>query len=74
MKTKAKYVYVQSTNCIGILIDEGTDQYGKWYRTDCDGVRDPNELLFLYTKTDVKRCIKQLKASIAPSTRKLIGI
>ena len=70
----AKYVYVQATNSIGVILDKGTDNFGDWYRTDCDGVREPMELLFLHTKDDVKRCKKQLNAHIAPSTRKMIGI
>lgn len=70
----AKYVYVITTNSIGIILDKGIDNMGDWYRTDCDGVRDPMELLFLHTKNDVKRCAKQLNATIAPSTKKLIGI
>lgn len=70
----AKYVYVQTTNSIGVVLDKGSDNMGDWYRTDCDGVRDPMELLFLHTKTDVKKCAKQLNANISPSTRKLIGI
>jgi len=70
----AKYVYVQTTNSIGVILDEGRDYAGDWYRTDCDGVREAGELLFLYTKEDVRRCAKQLNAHVAPSTRKLIGI
>ncbi len=71
---QAKYVYVQTTNNIGIILDKGHDNMGDWYRTDCDGVRDSWELLFLHTKAEVKRCAKQLNANIAPSTKKLIGI
>ena len=70
----AKYVYVQTTNSIGVVLDKGTDSMGNWYRTDCDGIRDPMELLFLHSKRDVRRCAKQLNANMAPSTRKLIGL
>lgn len=67
-------VYVTTTNSIGVIVGKGWDTHGEWYRTDCDGVRDSWELLFLYTKTDVKKCKKQLKANIAPSTKKLLGL
>lgn len=62
-------VYVMSLNTIGVIIDKGKDEFGTWYRTDSDGIREVDDLLFLYTKTDVKKCIKQLKAIIAPSTK-----
>lgn len=71
---KRKVVYVQTTKSIGVVIDEGQDAQGKWYRTDCDGVRDEGELLFLKGKEAVRECIDQLKATIAPSTKQLIGI
>lgn len=71
---KPKYVYVQETNSIGVVIDSGKDNAGEWYRTDSDGVREASELLFLKTKKDVKDCINQLGANIAPSTKNLIGI
>ena len=67
-------VYVMETNSIGVIIDQGEDNQGKYYRTDCDGIRDPNDLLFLHTKNDVKECLRQLKANIAPSTKTSIGI
>ena len=70
----ANYVYVLTTNNIGIILDKGTDNAGDWYRTDCDGVREPTELIFLNSKSEVKKCAKQLNAHIAPSTSKLIGI
>jgi hypothetical protein len=70
---KVKCVHVQSTNCIGLIIDEGVDPNGqKWYRTDCDGVRGEWELSPLLTKEDVIKCEEQFKAQIAPSTRKVI--
>lgn len=67
-------VYVRPTNSIGVIIDRGEDSQGKWYRTDSCGVRDNEELLFLHTKKDVRDCKKQLKANLAPSTKKLIGL
>lgn len=67
-------VFVSSTNTIGIILDEGQDNFGKWYRTDCDGVRDISELLFLYSKKDIRQCKKQLNAHIAPTTKKLLGL
>jgi len=70
----AKYAYVQATNSIGVILDKGTDNMGGWYRTDCDGVRDPMELLFLHTKAEVKRCAKQFNANISPSTKELIEL
>lgn len=38
--SRPKYVYVQTTNNIGVILDEGTDNMGNWYRTDCDGVNN----------------------------------
>lgn len=67
-------VYVVTTNNIGVIIEEGKDEMGEWYRTDCDGVRDPHELLFLYNKKEIKKCKRQLKANIAPSTKELLGL
>lgn len=67
-------VYVGTTNNIGVILEEGLDNQGKWYRTDCDGVRDTSELLFLFSKTDIRKCKKQLNANIAPSTKKLLGL
>ena len=69
-----KAVYVMSSGNIGVILDSGKDQFGAWYRTDSDGVRDSDELLFLDNKKEVKRCQKQLNANIAPSTRKLLGL
>ena len=73
-KKEAKYVYVMTTQSIGVILDKGVDSTGHWYRTDCDGVRDSSDLLFLHTKEDVRRCKRQLKAHISPSTKALIGI
>lgn len=70
----AKYVHVNATNSIGVIIDKGIDSSGPWYRTDCDGIREPIELLFLRNKTQVLKCAKQLNAHIADSTKKLIGL
>ena len=67
-------VHISETNSIGVIIDIGKDSAGTWYRTDADGVRDPEELLFLHSKTDVEKCIKQLKANIAPSTKKSLNL
>jgi hypothetical protein len=69
---KTKVVYIMTTKAIGFILDSGKDSAGVWYRTDADGVRDPDELLWLYSKKDVKRCKKQMNATIAPSTSVLI--
>lgn len=37
-------VKVIPTNGVGKIIDLGTDELGKWYRTDIDGVREEHEL------------------------------
>lgn len=75
MKTKKLLaVYVSTTNTIGVVIDEGGESWDKWYRTDSCGVRDGLELIPLYTKKEVRDCKKQLNASIAPSTSKIIGL
>lgn len=39
-------VYIKSTNSIGVVIDQGFDTC-EWYRTDVDGVREEDDLLFL---------------------------
>lgn len=74
MNNNPKYAYVMCSNSIGVIIDMGVDEFGQWFRTDSDGVRSSEELLFLYSKRDVVRCAMQLKANISPSTKKIIGI
>ena len=63
-----RVVLVIPTNTIGVIIDEGVNPNGsKWYRTDCDGVREEDELAFiqdgelsdLYNYSKYKKQIKQ---------------
>ena len=75
IKTRtAKYAYVKEFNNIAIITDSGKEGCWQWYRTDSDGVREAQELVFLRTKRDVKRCLKQMNANIYPSTKQLIGL
>ena len=74
MDNKAKIVYVMETNSIGVVIDEGMDYWDNWYRTDCDGIRYADQILFLKDVTEVRECMSQLSAKIAPSTSKEIGL
>jgi hypothetical protein len=67
-------VYVVPTQSIGVILEQGEDSQGKWYRTDCSGIREIEELIFLNTKKELKRCTKQLNAYIAPSTKKLLAL
>ena len=61
-------------NYIGAIIDSGKDEFGQWFRLDSDGIRESHELIFLFTKTDIKNCQKQLNANISPSTKILLNI
>lgn len=68
-----KIVYVMPTNSIGVVLDEGKEHGLTWYRTDCDGVRDEHELLFLGNLDAVKAAM-EAGAMIAPSTKQMIGL
>lgn len=71
---KQQIVLVIPTNTIGVIIDEGVNPNGsKWYRTDCDGVREESELAFIYDSAVAQMAIS-MGAQIAPSTKDLIGI
>lgn len=70
----AKYAYIRKSNSIGVILDKGEDESGYWYRTDSDGICELSEMLFLFTKEEVRNCRKQMKAHIAPSTKQLIGL
>jgi hypothetical protein len=72
---KEKYVYVKKSNSIGIILDkgDGSDSFNMWYRTDSDGVCFEEELVFLNSKKEVRRYVKN-GAKIAPSTKIAIEI
>ena len=70
----AKYVYIQTTNRIESITDQGINTFGTWIETDSEKTHDPMDLLFLYTKDDVRRCAEQLKAGISDHCKKILGI
>jgi len=71
---KQQIVLVIPTNTIGVVIDKGLNPNGSiWYRTDCDGVREKHELVFLFHASSIESAI-DAGAQIAPSTKDLIGI
>ena len=67
----SKIIYVMSTNSIGVVLGEGFDTC-KWYRTDCDGVRDAVDTIPLKTTEDVDKCKTAFNPAIAPSTQIMI--
>ena len=47
-------VLVIPTGGVGHIIDMGTDNFGKWYRTDIDGVREEHELKLIGLRSKPK--------------------
>ena len=74
MKTQInKVVFVPQFKSIGFIIDSGSHNGEEWFRTDSDGIRYDDELVFIETKKDYLECKKELKPNEAPSTKKLIS-
>lgn len=68
MENTIEVVYVPKFQTIGMVIDKGTDPNGsKWYRTDSDGIRESQELIWLRDRNTLDFFINK-GAVIAPST------
>ena len=63
-------IYIPKLKSIGLIIDKGKDT-SVWYRTDCDGVRERDELVNI---NNVKELIKLINEgyTVAPSVVKKI--
>lgn len=54
MKTQInKVVFVPQFKSIGFIIDSGSHNGEEWFRTDSDGIRYDDELVFIETKKTI---------------------
>ena len=65
-------VLVISTNSIGFIIDKGNDNLGEWYRTDCDGIREIEDMIKITSEYMALELIDE-GAILAPSIKQKLN-